>query len=807
EKSKKWKPYWFSLNQSDQQLFYFSDEKKIKEKGLIDLSYGFFYPIDDSFFNRSFCFQIIIHSLGGNMNESNGNGINQSTIVHYLCAENLKSFKEWTENIRPLCSPIQYNPFISKSFPSSSSSSLSISSSSSSSSPLNTSLNHGEKSPIQNYRILRTLNLEIHEAKNVCFLPQFKTNKSPDHNNGQITNTCLNNNLINYNHNLQIPKFHKDNLYYCLLMFNSDAIVASTRLTHTNNPCSNNGSNIQPTLNPSQNDCKNSIWDDSFSFDNLPLDVKELKICLLVIAKPTNFSFVNNLKKLNNPNKMSDPLLLGCVNIRLDELINKGLLESWYSVEPAVQSDYELSNCSIRVKIRFCEEKIYLNKNHYLPLSNFLLNENEHKNLSILYEQIIPSTERSHFVQALLKFFIVKKKLIDMLKSFLLAEIDRCSDLSTLFRPATCSTSLMDQYMRVRCEDFLHKVIEEPLVRIFKLNQQNSKSFELDPAKCTDPQQREQNLFNFQVALKDLINSICNQNSVNLFPNELKHLFYLIRQKVHEKWLRQGNSGTDDKSIRIYCVSAFVFLRLLCPALLNPKNFGLKFFQENNLSFKVKRHEFNYYDLAQQFSVFSPTFMFTLSPCTSVNLMSNSNSIGSNSTSTSNSTSIQNTSAYERHIKLLAKVLQTLANMTECKEPFMMPLSDFLSSNKPNIIKFIEDISNLGEFEREKIDFDTSDNEDEEVIMGEMDNFLTNKQKFMENEIKNQFENASCKYLAILNRLLYSLIPQMKLYVEKLESAQRKSNAGEEDINENEILFTKSLVKLIGILNDINNKV
>lgn len=331
----------------------------------------------------------------------------------------------------------------------------------------------------QNYRILRTLNLDIHEARNVCFSPLFQLNCSTSPINTNTSNgQILNNNSTNC---LSMPKYHKDNLYYCLIMFNNEAYVASTRLTNSTpassslssntTPCSQSSSNIQqlsssPTFSCfEQQTCKDSIWDDSFSFDNLPLDVKELKICLYVIAKPTNFSasFVNNLKKLNNSNKMLDPQLIGFVNIRLDELINKGLLESWYNVEPSVHCGFEdslnnnNSNCSIRIKIRFCEEKIYLNKNHYQSLSSFLLNANEHKNLSILYEQIIPSTERPHFVQALLKFFIVKNKLIEMLKSFLLAEIDRCSDLSTLFRPATCSTSLMDQYMRVRCEDFCAK--------------------------------------------------------------------------------------------------------------------------------------------------------------------------------------------------------------------------------------------------------------------------------------------------------------------------------------------------------------
>ena len=98
EKSKKWKPYWFTLNQSDKQLFYFSNEKRVKEKGLIDLNYSLYYPVDDSFFNRPFCFQIIIHSLGdgrraSNNSNSTSNYFSNSSIVHFLCALNSQSFK------------------------------------------------------------------------------------------------------------------------------------------------------------------------------------------------------------------------------------------------------------------------------------------------------------------------------------------------------------------------------------------------------------------------------------------------------------------------------------------------------------------------------------------------------------------------------------------------------------------------------------------------------------------------------------------------------------------------------------------
>lgn len=609
--------------------------------------------------------------------------------------------------------------------------------------------------------------------------------------------------------------------------------------------------------------------------------------------------------------------------------MNKGLVEQWYNVEPAVQIASQTSNfdaqsangnitggnesisnnnCTLRVKIRFCEEKIYLNKNHYQQLCSFLTDEAEHKHICTLYDQIIPSTERPHFVQALLKFFIAQNKIVEMLKSFLIAEIDRCSDLSTLFRPATMCTSLMDHYMRTRCDEFLRKAIQEPLVRILKpsssssgdgvnLNGYNSnglnalnlsisssssnqpKSFELDPSKCPDQHQRELNLVHFQLALKDLINSICNQSTVNLFPNELKYLFCLVRQNVHLKWLKQQQGepkteiyneknanpkslSTDEKLVKIYCVSAFVFLRLLCPALLNPKNFGLKFSNSirntpqsaqfipspNNslLSNRINNNSFNFYDLGMQFSVFSPAFMFSLSPHnsqlempssslsaatgSSLSLLNQSincfnvssllvlsnpiNPLMSTGTSqqlalSSSTASMQSSALHERQIKLLAKVLQTLANMTECKEPFMNPLSEFLNSNKLNIIKFIEDISNLSEFNSKPL-FKLNDLGYDEAFF--VKNFNLSKENFrksIENEIKNQFENATCKYMAILHRLLNSFVPQMKSYI--LKSAPSGQNMDEfmvEDckLNENETGFINSMQRLINILNDINNK-
>lgn len=149
--------------------------------------------------------------------------------------------------------------------------------------------------------------------------------------------------------------------------------------------------------------------------------------------------------------------------------MNRGLCESWYTLETptntntpaasstattndlsASQSSSSANHCSIRIKIRFCQETVQLNTSVYARLSEFLGDERQHKHLCQIYDQIVPSTERAHLVHALLRYYIVNDRILHALKSFLSAEILRCADLATLFRPATLCTSLMDQYMRVR---------------------------------------------------------------------------------------------------------------------------------------------------------------------------------------------------------------------------------------------------------------------------------------------------------------------------------------------------------------------
>ena len=112
------------------------------------------------------------------------------------------------------------------------------------------------------------------------------------------------------------------------------------------------------------------------------------------------------------------------------------------------------------------------------------------------------------------------------------------------------ATSLKDQYMRTRCRDFLRAALEQPLLRLLRPNSHSAtaasaataepKSFELDPAKCGCAEQRALNLRHLQAALADLLAAICAPTALHLFPNELKHLFHLVRLHVHARLQRRS---------------------------------------------------------------------------------------------------------------------------------------------------------------------------------------------------------------------------------------------------------------------------
>lgn len=736
------------------------------------------------------------------------------------------------------------------------------------------------------------------------------TNSISSNSSSSSSDTSSNQQQIDYEKKEQ---FYKNYYFYCLILFNNDIMSSRTKLIQINSANTSNGSSTSG--GSSKNSSSSSfmplnddfIWNEKYLYEDIPLDIEQLKIYLFAtkVCNPSIetlilqlqqyqsqqqndhnlmlmtsnassgnssssgslslFNLINTKFKQSSTSSLlssssssllvhignTSNYLIGQLNIKLNDYLNNGLNEQWYKIEYN-QKHSVTSNAQLRVKLRFNEEKILFNLNDYLKFNSYL--NKSIKELSIIYDCICPSNERTELVNNLIQFYIYncnmnannvnettkvnnitlisdsELKLLNILKLYLKYEIERCMDLNTLFRSTTLTTSLMDYYMRSKTSQYLQKSLYEPLNLILKQTKKLQKSFELDPSKLQQASssslsnashlgslstasisggsssvsqssqnnpiqtQLELNLKHFKQSLSILLKKICVE-TLDTFPLELIYLFQYIRQQVSLKWPMNLNSSTNvtnsNQSIkyaRIYCISSFIFLRLICPSLLN-------------------------------LTINTPT-----SNATKTNASSNSNSSSSttnanvnngslNLSNDSNSFIISNINDNERYIKLITKALQTLANLTECKESFMQPLSEYLNDNKVHIINFIDHISNYDDAMMKKrnemlliasTSVSTPQSQHHQHLMPPSTSNTTIKSTHL-NDVDNQNKLNLCKNLANLHRLFQSFSEHIKSYL-------KNSNTNSENIDAINVISvandsSENLSQLIDVLNEITSKI
>nr|KAG5703708.1 hypothetical protein BaRGS_022997 [Batillaria attramentaria] len=91
EKMKKFKPYYFVLNGTENILYFFENEKRSKPKGLIELNYTSIYPVHDSLFGRPNCFLLAaVYD-------------NNSKTLSYINAESSEVIRRWVHFLKSSC--------------------------------------------------------------------------------------------------------------------------------------------------------------------------------------------------------------------------------------------------------------------------------------------------------------------------------------------------------------------------------------------------------------------------------------------------------------------------------------------------------------------------------------------------------------------------------------------------------------------------------------------------------------------------------------------------------------------------------
>lgn len=341
------------------------------------------------------------------------------------------------------------------------------------------------------------------------------------------------------------------------------------------------------------------VWDEEFIFDDVPCDVDSFTLTLY------------------NKGKRGKDTEVAEIHVELSQLGNGEEREEWYNLSGLTPMG---EWGSLRLRTRYLHDLV-MPAEEYSPLQQLLL-ESGLTSVKTLAE--ICHADRAPLATSLLRVFRAEGRETELLRELNSAEIARETETSTLFRAASLATTLMDLYMRAECGGFLQAAVLETVLRL----QESKQSAELNPAKM-DSLDDACNNAEFLLQVLDQV-TLSIFTSPEACPRSVRYICGCLQKAVVAKW-------PDERFVRTRVVSGFIFLRLLCPALLNPRLFGL---------------------------------------------------VGE-----------QPSPAATRSLVMVAKCLQNLANLVEFggKEPYMEVVNPFILKNKERMVVFLDQLSMVGD--------------------------------------------------------------------------------------------------------------
>lgn len=350
----------------------------------------------------------------------------------------------------------------------------------------------------------------------------------------------------------------------------------------------------------------NPFWREDFWFNDLPPVLSQASILVKSLnptqkdwtlvahgSYPTNQE-VNAMSVLDDIEISTNDATFGRVDLRLEDLEPGVDTEKWWPILD--DQDQAVGEMLMRARM---EETIVLMSSEYAPMSELLHAFTNGLTVNMAH---VMSSELNQLAEMLLNICQVSGQTVEWFSALVEDEIDGIHNESTtnrlkyttrihstdsresaqdrevlvrdmgrtatveanlLFRGNSLLTKALDLHMRRLGKDYLEETIGERLRDI----DESDPDCEVDPSRVPRSEDLERNWRNLMALTTNVWKTIAN--SASRCPDELRLIFRHVRACADDRY------GDFLRSVTYSSVSGFLFLRFFCPAILNPKLFGL----------------------------------------------------------------------------------------------------------------------------------------------------------------------------------------------------------------------------------------